>query len=134
MDFDNMIFPMGSTFIFKSWVYEADDEGNLHRCLIEVVEAHEDLTLLTGLAKDLAERFSSLTMPESTQAPTITDLNLVSGSDFSSESNLGSFGIEPSFFQLDSGTQHQLFKKSIRIYFKSLPRNWVISQPDSTTW
>jgi hypothetical protein len=93
-----MIFPMGSTFIFGSWVYEADDEGNLHGRLIEAPEAHEDLTLPTGLAKDLTERFSVLMMPESTQAPTTTDLNLVSGLDSSSEFNPGSFGIEPSSF------------------------------------
>jgi hypothetical protein len=97
-DFDDMIFPMESTFIFGSWVYEANDEGNLHGRLVKTLEAHEDLTLPTGLAKDLAERFSGLTMPESTQAPTTTDLNLVSGSDSSLESNLGSFGIESSSF------------------------------------
>jgi hypothetical protein len=100
IDFDDMIFPMGSTFIFESWVYEADDEGNLHGHLIEALEAHEDLTLLTGLAEDLTERFSGLTMPESTQAPTTTDLDLVSRSDSSLESNLGSFGIEPSSFPI----------------------------------
>jgi hypothetical protein len=97
MDFDDMIFPMGLTFIFGSWVCEADDEGNLHGCL---VEAHEDLTLLTGLAKNLTERFSGLTMPESTHAPTTIDLDLVSGSDSSSESNPGSFGIKPSSFPI----------------------------------
>jgi hypothetical protein len=97
-DFNDMIFPMGSTFIFGSWVYKADDEGNLHGCLVEALEAHEDLTLSTRLAEDLAERFLGLTMPESTQAPTTTDLDLVSGSDSSSESNPGSFGIEPSSF------------------------------------
>jgi hypothetical protein len=95
-----MIFLMGSTFIFGSWVYEADDEGNLHGCLIEALEAYEDLTLPIGLAEDLTKRFSGLMMPESTQAPTITDLDLVSGSDSSSESNLGSFGIEPSSFPI----------------------------------
>jgi hypothetical protein len=88
-----MIFPMGSSFIFGSWVYEADDEDNLHGCLIKTLEAHKDLTLLMGLVEDLAERFLGLTMPESTQVPTTTDLDLVSGSDSSSESNPGSFGI-----------------------------------------
>jgi hypothetical protein len=58
-DFDDMIFLMGSTFIFRSWVYEEDDEGNLHGHLVEALEAHEDLTLLTGLAKDLTKRFST---------------------------------------------------------------------------
>jgi hypothetical protein len=95
-----MIFPMGSTFIFRSWVYEANNEGNLHGCLIEALKAHEDLTLSMGLAEDLTERFSGLTMPESTQAPTTTDLDLVSESDSSSESNPVSFGIEPSSFPI----------------------------------
>jgi hypothetical protein len=30
--------------------------------------------------------------------------------------------------------QHQLYKRSVRIYFRFLPRNWVASQPDLTTW
>jgi hypothetical protein len=100
MDFDDMIFPMGSTFIFGSWVYEADDEGNLHGRLVKALEAHEDLTLLIGLAEDLTERFLGLTMPESTQAPMTIDLDLVSGSESSLESNPGSFGIELSSFQI----------------------------------
>jgi hypothetical protein len=91
---------MGLAFIFGSWVYEADDEGNLHGRIIKALEAHEDLTLLTGLTKDLVERFSGLTMPKSTQASMTTDLDLVSGSDSSSKSNLGSFGIEPSSFPI----------------------------------
>jgi hypothetical protein len=91
---------MGSTFIFGSWVFEEDDEGNLHGHLIEALEAHEDLTLPTGLAEDLAKRFSGLTMPESTQAPTTTDLDLVSRSDSSLESNPGSLRIEPSSFPI----------------------------------
>jgi hypothetical protein len=95
-----MIIPMGSTFIFGSWVYEADNEGNLYGRLVEAPEAHEDLTLPTGLAEDLAERFSGLTMPKSTQAPTTTDLDLVSGSDSSSESNPVSFRIESSSFPI----------------------------------
>jgi hypothetical protein len=95
-----MIFLVGSTFIFKSWVYEADVEGNHHGRLVEALEAHEDPTLSTGLAEDLVKRFSGLTMPESTQAPMTTDLDLVSMSDFSSESNLSSFGIEPSSFPI----------------------------------
>jgi hypothetical protein len=99
-DFDDMIFPMGSTFIFRSWVCEADDKGNLHGCLVKTLEAHEDLTLSTRLAEDLTKRFSGLMMPESTQTPTTTNLDLVSGSDSSSGSNLSSFGNEPSSFPI----------------------------------
>ena len=35
MDLDNMIFPMGSTFIFGSWIYEAGDDGELQNRLLE---------------------------------------------------------------------------------------------------
>jgi hypothetical protein len=34
-DLDNMIFSMRSTFIFESWICEADDEGKLQRRLLE---------------------------------------------------------------------------------------------------
>jgi hypothetical protein len=95
-----MIFPMGSTFIFGTWVCEADDKGHLHGRLVETLEAHDDLTLLTGLAEDLAERFSGLSMPESTQASTTTNLDLVSGSNSSTGSNSGSFGNKPSSFPI----------------------------------
>jgi hypothetical protein len=55
-EFDNMIFPKGSIFIFVSWVCEADDEGNLQGCLVEALEAHKVLTLPTKLTKDLARK------------------------------------------------------------------------------
>jgi hypothetical protein len=48
-----MIFPMGSIFIFKSWVCKANDKGNLHGHLIEAPEAQKDLILSTKLTEDL---------------------------------------------------------------------------------
>jgi hypothetical protein len=66
MDFDNMIFPTGSIFIFGSWICEADSEGNLQGRLIEARKASEEITLLMGSAKDLTERFSGLTVSELT--------------------------------------------------------------------
>jgi hypothetical protein len=98
MNFDDMIFPTGSIFIFRSWIYEVDSEGNLHGCLIEAQKAHKEITLSTGSAEDFAERFSGLTVSESTQAPTTTSLDLVSGSDPSSGSNPSSFRDEPGSF------------------------------------
>jgi hypothetical protein len=74
-DFDNMIFPKGSIFIFGSWVCEADDEGNLQGRLVETLEACEELTLSTKLTKDLAKR---LTESESTRGPMTTSLDLTS--------------------------------------------------------
>jgi hypothetical protein len=44
-DFDDMIFSMGSIFIFGSWVCEANDKGNLHGYLVEAPETQEDLPL-----------------------------------------------------------------------------------------
>jgi hypothetical protein len=124
MDFDDMIFLMGSTFIFRSWVCKANNEGNLHGCLIKALEAHEDLTLSTGLAEDLAERFLCLTMPESTQALTRTDLDLVSGSDSSSGSNLGSFQIKPSSFPIGlwnaSTTLQEINSNLLQVFSKKL--------------
>jgi hypothetical protein len=89
-DFDHIIFPTGSVFIFGSWVCEADDEGNLQGHLIEAQEAHEELAFLTGLAEDLAKGFSGLALSESTRAPTTTIFDLISYSDSFSGSNLDS--------------------------------------------
>jgi hypothetical protein len=55
-----MIYPSRSIFIFKSWICEVDSEGNLQGCLVEAQKAHEEITLPTGSAEDLAERFSGL--------------------------------------------------------------------------
>jgi hypothetical protein len=118
-----MIFLMGSTFIFGSWVCEADDKGNLHGHLVEAQKAHEDLTLPTGLTEDLTESFSGLTMPESTQAPTGTILDSVSGSDSSSGSNPGSFGIKPSFFptrlQNTASTLQEINSNLLQVFSKN---------------
>jgi hypothetical protein len=89
-----MIFPMGSIFIFGSWVCKADDNGNLHGHLVEDLEAHEDLTLSMKLTEDL-EKF---TLSKSNRAPIMINLDLTSESDSSSESYLGSFKDESSPF------------------------------------
>jgi hypothetical protein len=127
-NFNNMIFPKGSIFIFRSWVCEVDDEGNLQGCLVETLEACEELTLPTKLTEDLAER---LTVSESTQTPMTTSLNLTSGLDSPSESYLGSFKDKPSFFSnwtLNHGIN------SIRDQFKStLGFFWEVeSSPNQT--
>jgi hypothetical protein len=101
MDFDNMIFPLGSIFIFGSCICEADSKGNLQGRLVEARKAREEINLPTGSAEDLAERFSGLTVSESTQALTTTSLDLVSRSDSSSGSNPDSFRDEPSSFPIE---------------------------------
>jgi hypothetical protein len=95
-----MILPMGSIFIFGSWVCKADDEGNLQGCLVETQEAHEEFTLPMGSAEEIAKRFSGLTASESTRAPMTTRLDLVSGLDSPSESDPGSFRDKPSSFRV----------------------------------
>jgi hypothetical protein len=96
-----MIFLTGSIFIFGSWICEADSEGNLQGHLVEAQKAHKEITLSMGSAEDLAERFSGLTMSESTQAPTTTSLDLVAGSDSSLGFNSGSFRDEPCSFPIE---------------------------------
>jgi hypothetical protein len=95
MDLDNMIFPVGSIFVFGSWVCEAGDKGNLQGRVIEALEACEGLTPPTKLTEDFTER---LKVSESTQAPMTTNLGLIFGSDSSSGSNPGSFKDKPSPF------------------------------------
>ena len=43
MDLDNMIFSMGSTFIFGSWICEAGDDGKLQSRLLKDSDHHEDV-------------------------------------------------------------------------------------------
>jgi hypothetical protein len=99
-DFDDMIFPTGSIFIFRSWICKANSEGNIHGCLVKARKAHKEITILMGSPEDLAERFSGPKVSELTQAPTTTGLDLVSRLDPSSRSNPGSFRDKPSSFPI----------------------------------
>jgi hypothetical protein len=122
-DFGNMIFPMGSIFMFGSWVCEADNKGNLQGCLIKTLEACEELTLPMKLTKDLAER---LTMSESTQTPTTTSLYLTSGLDSPSESYLDSFKDKPSPFPIGlwntASTLQEINSNMLQVSSKKLSR------------
>jgi hypothetical protein len=109
---------MGSIFIFGSWVYEADDKGNLQGRLVEALEARKGLTLLTKFTEDLTERF---TVSESTRAPMTTSLDLTSGSDSPSESYPGSFKDKPSSFLNGLRNTTSTLQETIRIYFRFLP-------------
>jgi hypothetical protein len=60
-----MIFSMGSTFIFKSWIYEEDDKGKLQGRLLKDQENQKDHTLSARWTKELARRLSRLVMSES---------------------------------------------------------------------
>jgi hypothetical protein len=121
-DFDDMIFPIGSIFIFGSWVCEVDDKGNLHGYLVKTPKAHKDLTLLTKLTEDLEK----LTVSESTRAPIITNLNLTSELDSSSESYLGSFKDKPSPFPIRlwnaASTLQEINSNLLQVSSKKLSR------------
>jgi hypothetical protein len=118
-----MIFPMGSIFIFGSWVCEADEKGNLQGCLIEALEAHKGLILPTKLTEDLTER---LTVSESTRTPTTTSLDLTSGSNSPSESYLGSFKDKLSSFliglQNTASTLQEINSNLLQVSSKKLDR------------
>ena len=66
MDLNNMIFLMGSTFIFGSWICEADDNDKLQGCLLEDLDHHEDLAILATTADQIAEKLARLVMSDPT--------------------------------------------------------------------
>jgi hypothetical protein len=65
MDLDDMIFSTGSTFIFRSWICDADDKGKLQEHLLEDQENQKDLTLSARSTKELTGRLSRLAISES---------------------------------------------------------------------
>jgi hypothetical protein len=121
-DFNDMIFPMGSIFIFGSWVCEADDKGDLYGRLVKALKAHEDLTLSTKLTEDLEK----LTVFESTLAPTIINLDLTCESDSPSESYPGSFKNKPSLFPIKlwnaTSTLQEINSNLLQVSSKKLSR------------
>ena len=67
MDLDSMIFSTGSTFIFGSWIYEADDNGKLQSRPLEDSDHHEDHSISATTTGQLTERFAQLKMSDSIQ-------------------------------------------------------------------
>ena len=53
MDLDNMIFPTGSTFIFGSWICEADNYDKLQGHLLEDPRKHYMVLLKKALERRL---------------------------------------------------------------------------------
>jgi hypothetical protein len=91
MDFDNMIFPPGLIFIFRSWICEVDNKGKLQGCLLKDREDQEDLTLLVRSIEGVAGRFSCLAMFKSIQVSPMIEFNSDSRTESASENNQGSF-------------------------------------------
>ena len=85
-DLDNMIFSMGSTFIFGSWISEAGDNGKLQSRLLEYSDHHEDHSISAITTDQLARRFAQLAMSDPTQISRLcaSDSNLGSASEMES--------------------------------------------------
>ena len=81
-----MIFSTGSTFIFGSWIYEADDNGELQGRLLEDLDHHEDLSISATTTDQLVKRFAQLVMSDPTQISRLcaSDSNLGSASEMES--------------------------------------------------
>ena len=67
MDLVNMIFSTGSTFIFGSWIYEADDNDKLQGHLLEDLDHHEDLAISATTADQITGKLAWLVMSDPTQ-------------------------------------------------------------------
>jgi hypothetical protein len=107
-----MIFSPGSTFIFRSWICEADDDSKVQRHLLEDSARHEDLTISMTTIDQLIERFMRLVMSDPTQISQPTDFDSSSGSTFEMGSYSGSFCDGPSSFPLglhNMASVHQEF-------------------------
>ena len=122
-DLDNMIFSTGSTFIFGSWICEADDNGKLQSRLLEDSNHHENHSISATTTGQLTERFARLAMSDSTQVsrPCASDSNSGSASEMesypSSSGKLSSFsmGLKNAalvYQDYNLGCTQSLFKKS----------------------
>ena len=112
MDLDNMIFPMGSTFIFGSWICEAGDNGKLQGRLLEDSDHHEDLSISATMTDQLTGRFAQLVMSDPTQISWLCASDSNSGSASEMESYPSSFYDGLSSFSLglrNTTSVHQEF-------------------------
>jgi hypothetical protein len=119
MDLDNMIFSAGSTFIFGSWICEADDDGKLQGRLLKDSTRHEDIAILTTTTDQLAGRFARLAMSDPTQISWLTDFDSNSGSASETESYLGSFCDRPSSFPLGLHSMDSIHQEFNLGYFQN---------------
>ena len=107
-----MIFSMGTTFIFSSWICKADDNNKLQSYLMEIPtpQASPDVSMIT--LDQLTEKFSHLSISDSTQTQEVT----INHDSYSDTSLL--FGLEiPYEVQLEDPVHFPLgLKNSASIY------------------
>ena len=84
MDLDNIIFPTGSTFIFGSWICEADNNGKLQSHLLEDPDHLKEVPISTTTTDQLTRRFAQLIVSDSNQIsrPLVSDSNSSSKAKF----------------------------------------------------
>ena len=99
MDLDSMIFSIGSTFIFGSWIYKVSDDGKLQGRLLKDSDHHQDFSILATTTDQLARRFTQLVMSNPTQISRLHASDSNSGSASEVESYL-SFSGKPSSFPM----------------------------------
>jgi hypothetical protein len=93
MDFDDMIFPAGSTFVFGSWICVADNNDMLQSQLNDILPPQHTLATPAILMDQLAEKFSQLSISDSSQiseVPKEVDSGSAMPEEINPESNLGS--------------------------------------------
>ena len=123
MDLDSMIFSTGSTFIFGSWICEADDNGKLQSHLLEDSDHPEDHSISATTTDQLTGRFVQLAISDSTQISRICASNSNSGSASKIESYpssskkpssfpMGLKNIALAYQEYNSENNQSLFKKS----------------------
>ena len=61
-----MIFSAGTTFIFGSWICNADDNGKLQSCLMEILMPQVLPDVSTTMMDQLAEKFLHLSISDPT--------------------------------------------------------------------
>ena len=133
MDLNSMIFSTGSTFIFGSWICEANDNGKLQRRLLEDSDHHEDHSISATTTGQLTERFAQLKMSDSIQISRLCASDSNSGSASEVESYPSSSG-KPSSFPMGLKNAALAYQEYNSEYTQSLSKKSGPFRSDSTTW
>ena len=119
MDLYNMIFPTGSTFIFGSWIYEADNNSKLQGYLLKDSDHHEDLSISVTTTDQLIGRFTQLVISNPTQILRICASDSKLGSASEMESYPSSFE-KPSSFPTGLRSAASAYQENDSEYTQSL--------------
>jgi hypothetical protein len=93
MDFGNMIFLVGLTFIFGSWICVANDDGRLQSQLTEILPPQHTFTAPAIVTDQLVEKLSQLLIFGPTQIlkiPKEINSDSTTPEEINPESNMGS--------------------------------------------